>query len=429
MDPDPSSSLIIIGLALVASAFFSGMEIAFVSANRLQLELDAKSNWQGKILLHLASRSKVFIATMLVGNNLALVFCGMEAGGLISESLFHVRDWTEATQPILVLGTQTLVTTLVVLILAEFIPKALFHSNPNFWLRIFAAPLALVHYLLVIPGIIVVFLSKVSIQMIGRSSENDEDENELGATDLDHFVRELSGRMEPEQELEHELQIMQNALEFNKVLARDCLVPRNEVIAVDLDTPLEDVKTLFISTGLSKIVVYREDIDQTIGYVHSKDLFKNPDSIKSILHPTFVVPEPMQADEVLKRFIQRKRHLAIVVDEFGGTSGILTMEDIMEQLVGDIEDEHDSEDLIEEVLDSNKWRFSARLDVEDLNERYDLELPLNQGYETLGGLLLHHTQDIPDSGFSIALEDFRFIVESVSSSKIKTVILEKLEDD
>ena len=265
--------------------------------------------------------------------------------------------------------------------------------------------------------------------MIGRSSENDEDENELGATDLDHFVRELSGRMEPEQELEHELQIMQNALEFNKVLARDCLVPRNEVIAVDLDTPLEDVKTLFISTGLSKIVVYREDIDQTIGYVHSKDLFKNPDSIKSILHPTFVVPEPMQADEVLKRFIQRKRHLAIVVDEFGGTSGILTMEDIMEQLVGDIEDEHDSEDLIEEVLDSNKWRFSARLDVEDLNERYDLELPLNQGYETLGGLLLHHTQDIPDSGFSIALEDFRFIVESVSSSKIKTVILEKLEDD
>ena len=429
MDPDPSSSLIIIGLALVASAFFSGMEIAFVSANRLQLELDAKSNWQGKILLHLASRSKVFIATMLVGNNLALVFCGMEAGGLISESLFHVRDWTEATQPILVLGTQTLVTTLVVLILAEFIPKALFHSNPNFWLRIFAAPLALVHYLLVIPGIIVVFLSKVSIQMIGRSSENDEDENELGATDLDHFVRELSGRMEPEQELEHELQIMQNALEFNKVLARDCLVPRNEVIAVDLDTPLEDVKTLFISTGLSKIVVYREDIDQTIGYVHSKDLFKNPDSIKSILHPTFVVPEPMQADEVLKRFIQRNRHLAIVVDEFGGTSGILTMEDIMEQLVGDIEDEHDSEDLIEEVLDSNKWRFSARLDVEDLNERYDLELPLNQGYETLGGLLLHHTQDIPDSGFSIALEDFRFIVESVSSSKIKTVILEKLEDD
>jgi len=429
MDPDPSSSLIIIGLALIASAFFSGMEIAFLSANRLQLELDAKSKWQGKILVHLASRSKLFIATMLVGNNLALVFCGLEAGGLISETMFHVRDWTQASQPILVLGTQTLVTTLVVLVAAEFIPKALFHSNPNFWLRIFAAPLILIHYILLIPGLIVVGLSNASIRLIGRNTDNDDDKNQLGATDLDHFIRELSGRMEPEQELEHELQIMQNALEFNKVLARDCLVPRNEVVAVDLETSLEEVSKLFISTGLSKIVVYREDIDQTIGYVHSKDLFKNPESIKSILHPTFVVPEPMQADDVLKRFIQRKRHLAIVVDEFGGTSGILTMEDIMERLVGDIEDEHDSEDLIEEALDENVWRFSARLDVEDLNERYDLELPLNQAYETLGGLLLHHAEDIPESGFSLVLDDFRFTVESVSSSKIKTVILEAIDED
>ncbi len=429
MDPDPSSSLIIIGLALIASAFFSGMEIAFLSANRLQLELDAKSKWQGKILVHLASRSKLFIATMLVGNNLALVFCGLEAGGLISETMFHVRDWTQASQPILVLGTQTLVTTLVVLVAAEFIPKALFHSNPNFWLRIFAAPLILIHYILLIPGLIVVGLSNASIRLIGRNTDNDDDKNQLGATDLDHFIRELSGRMEPEQELEHELQIMQNALEFNKVLARDCLVPRNEVVAVDLETSLEEVRKLFISTGLSKIVVYREDIDQTIGYVHSKDLFKNPESIKSILHPTFVVPEPMQADDVLKRFIQRKRHLAIVVDEFGGTSGILTMEDIMERLVGDIEDEHDSEDLIEEALDKNVWRFSARLDVEDLNERYDLELPLNQAYETLGGLLLHHAEDIPESGFTLVLDDFRFTVESVSSSKIKTVILEAIDED
>jgi putative hemolysin len=429
MDPDPSSSLIIIGLALIASAFFSGMEIAFLSANRLQLELDAKSKWQGKILVHLASRSKLFIATMLVGNNLALVFCGLEAGGLISETMFHVRDWTQASQPILVLGTQTLVTTLVVLVAAEFIPKALFHSNPNFWLRIFAAPLILIHYILLIPGLIVVGLSNASIRLIGRNTDNDDDKNQLGATDLDHFIRELSGRMEPEQELEHELQIMQNALEFNKVLARDCLVPRNEVVAVDLETSLEEVSKLFISTGLSKIVVYREDIDQTIGYVHSKDLFKNPESIKSILHPTFVVPEPMQADDVLKRFIQRKRHLAIVVDEFGGTSGILTMEDIMERLVGDIEDEHDSEDLIEEALDKNVWRFSARLDVEDLNERYDLELPLNQAYETLGGLLLHHAEDIPESGFTLVLDDFRFTVESVSSSKIKTVILEAIDED
>jgi len=429
MDPDPSSSLLIISISLLASAFFSGMEIAFVSANRLQLELDAKSNLRGKILLHLASRTKLFIATMLVGNNLALVFCGLESGALISEGIFQVRDWTEATQPLLVLATQTVATTAVILVLAEFIPKAVFHTNSNFWLKFFAFPLVIVHYILLLPGLFVVGLSQFSIRLVGRSVRKDENDEELGATDLDHFIREMSGRMEPEQELEHELQIMQNALVFNKVLARDCLIPRNEVVAVDLGTPLQEVKDLFVSTGLSKIVVYREDIDQTIGYVHSKDLFKNPESIKTILHPTFVVPEPMPADDVLKRFIQRKRHLAIVVDEFGGTSGILTMEDIMEQLIGDIEDEHDNEDLIEVALDDGSWRFSARLDVEDLNERYGLQLPLNDAYETLGGLLLHHAEEIPESGFSLPLEGYQLEVEEVSSSKIQTVILHVLEDE
>jgi len=422
MDPDPSSSIIIIGVSLLASAFFSGMEMAFVSANRLQLELDAKTNWRGKILTHLSSRTKLFIATMLVGNNLALVFCGLESGAIISEAIFQVSDWTESTSPLLVLATQTIMTTLVILILAEFIPKALFHSHPNFWLKFFAFPLLIIHYILMIPGLVVVGLSQLSIALVGRKVSEDEGE-QMGATDLDHFIREMSGRMEPEQELEHELQIMQNALEFNKVLARDCLIPRNEVVAVDLETPLEEVKDLFISTGLSKVVVYRDDIDQTIGYVHSKDLFKNPESIKTILHPTFVVPEPMPADDVLKRFIQRKRHLAVVVDEFGGTSGILTMEDIMEQLIGDIEDEHDSEVLIEEELDDRTWRFSARMDVEDLNERFDLSLPLNDAYETLGGLLLHHAEEIPESGFTMTIENVHFTVEEVSSSKIQTVIL------
>ena len=427
MDPDPSSSLIIIALSLLASAFFSGMEIAYVSANRLQLELDSKSTWQGKILAHLADRPQLFIATMLVGNNLALVFCGLESGAVISHWIFQVSDWTTAPNPFTVLATQTGLTTAVILVLAEFIPKALFHANANFWLRFFAAPLAVIHYLLVIPGIVVVTLSKISIRMIGRSTKSSDTPNDqMGATDLDHFIREMSGRMEPEQELEHELQIMQNALEFNKVLARDCLIPRNEVVAVDLETPLEEVKELFISTGLSKIVIFRDDIDQTIGYVHSKDLFKNPDSVKSIIHPTFVVPEPMPADDVLKRFIQRKRHLAIVVDEFGGTSGILTMEDIMEQLIGDIEDEHDNEELIEEELKKRKWRFSARLEVEELNEKYNLSMPTQDGYETLGGLVLHHAEDIPESGFTIRFEQCTITVEQVGSSKIQTVVVTQI---
>ena len=414
---------------MVASAFFSGMEIAFVSANRLQLELDSNSSWQGRILSHLSSRTKLFIATMLVGNNLALVFCGLESGALISHGIFGVDDWTTAAQPILVLAVQTLMTTLVILVVAEFIPKALFHSNANFWLKFFALPLVVIHYLLVIPGLLVVGLSHFSIRLVGRSTSRNEDDEQLGATDLDHFIREMSGRMEPEQELEHELQIMQNALEFNKVLARDCLIPRNEVVAVDLETPLAEVRELFISKGLSKIVVYRNDIDQTIGYVHSKDLFKNPESIKTILHPTFVVPEPMPADDVLKRFKQRKRHLAIVVDEFGGTSGILTMEDIMEQLVGDIEDEHDKEELVEEEIEPGMWRFSARLDVEDLNERFGLQLPLNDAYETLGGLVIHHAEEIPEAGFALSLEGFHLTADEVSGNKVQTVILQVISED
>ena len=299
MDPDPASSFTIIGISLLASAFFSGMEIAFISANRLQIELDAQQGWRGRLLAHLASRPQHFIATMLVGNNLALVFCGLESGTLISEWLFHVSDWPQAEHPFLALSIQTGMTTLIILVLAEFVPKALFHANANFWLRFFAAPLAILHYLMVIPGAFVVWLSRIAIKLLGKQNAALRIlDQPMGATDLDHFLREMSKRMEPEQELEHELQIMQNALDFNKVLARDCLIPRNEVVAVEIETPLDELHALFVSSGLSKIVVYKGDIDQTIGYVHSKDLFKNPTSVKSILHPTFVVPEPMPADDL-----------------------------------------------------------------------------------------------------------------------------------
>lgn len=421
--PDPASSILIILASLLGSAFFSGMEIAFVSANRLQLELDAKQGLRGQLLSHFTRRPELFIATMLVGNNLALVFCGLESGALISSSLFDAADWNSAANPILALSVQTLLTTLIVLVLAEFIPKSLFHGDPNYWLRALAWPLAIVHGLLFLPGLLVVGLSQGTIRLVGRRENGDEEREpeRLGATDLDHFIREISGRMEPEQELEHELQIMQNALEFNKIQARDCLIPRNEVVAVDIDTPVSEVRQLFVSTGLSKIVVYKGDIDGIVGYVHSKDLFRMPEQLKHILHPTFVVPEPMAADDILRKFIQRRRHLAVVVDEFGGTSGILTMEDVMEELVGDIEDEHDFEELVEEEIEEGYWRFSARCDVEDLNERYDLELPVHEAYETLGGLILHLAENIPDPGFTIPVRDCILEVESVEQNRIGLV--------
>ncbi|MGB1074781.1 MAG: hemolysin family protein [Flavobacteriales bacterium] len=421
--PDPASSIVVILVSLLGSAFFSGMEIAFVSANRLQLELDSKQGFRGQLLAQFVKRPELFIATMLVGNNLALVFCGIESGALISQTLFDAADWNTAASPFLALSAQTVITTIIVLVLAEFIPKSLFHADPNHWLRIFALPLALLHWLLILPGLLVVGLSHGTLRLVGgnRRLDDEQAEERLGATDLDHFIREISGRMEPEQELEHELQIMQNALEFSKIQARDCLIPRNEVIAVDIETPVDEVRDLFVSTGLSKIVIYRGDIDHIVGYVHSKDLFRMPEEVKHILHPTFVVPEPMAADELLRLFMQRRRHLAVVVDEFGGTSGILTMEDIMEELVGDIEDEHDFEELVEEEIEAGYWRFSARLDAEDLNERYGLNLPLHEAYDTLGGLILHEAEDIPEPGFTLPIADCILEVESVEQNRIGLV--------
>jgi putative hemolysin len=323
-----------------------------------------------------------------------------------------------------------LVTTLIVLVLAEFLPKSLFHANPNRWLKGLAIPLALAYYLLVLPGTLVIGLSELSLRLLGRRKGEEGREREaLGATDLDHFIREVSGRMEPEQELEHELQIMQNALEFNKIRARDCLIPRNEVVALELNADMSELRSLFVETGLSKIVIYRGDIDNVVGYVHSRDLFKRPDKLTSILHSTFVIPEPMPADEVLRQFIRRRKHLAVVVDEFGGTSGILTMEDIVEQIIGDIEDEHDVEVLLEEQVEPGVWRFSARLDVETVNERYDLHLPLNDAYETLGGLVLHQTETIPTPGLTLSLADTIIEVEQVESNRIEIIRIHLPEEE
>lgn len=424
---DPSSSILILSASLVASAFFSGMEIAFVSANRLQLELDAQQTRRGKWVAYLTARPQWLITTLLIGNNLALVFCGMEAGSLISNYLFQAEDWMLATHPIPTLIAQTAITTAVVLVLAEFLPKSFFHKQPNRWLRDFAPLLGLIHHILLIPGLVVVGFSQGLIWLTGQKKDAKEPAKQgLGAIDLDHFIRQISGRMHPEQELEHELQIMQNALEFNKLRARDCLIPRNEVVAVDIETPLQALRDLFIQTGLSKVVIYKGDIDSIVGYVHTKDLFKQPESLKSILLPTLIIPEPMPADEVLKRFMQRRRHLAVVVDEFGGTSGILTMEDIVEKLIGQIDDEFDVEERVLEDLGDGSWRLSARLTVQEINESCGTELPLDDAYETLGGLILHWAEEIPAAGFTLPVRDVILQIESVDSNRIRVVRLQNL---
>ena len=420
MDPDPSSSILILGLSLLASAFFSGMEMAFVASSRLQTELNAQSSLRGKIIAALSNHPQLFIASMLVGNNLALVICGMESGTLISEWLFGISGWQEAAQPLLVLATQTLITTAVVLVLAEFMPKSLFHASPNVWLHSMAYPLLLLVVVLALPAWVVLLLSKSLLRPFvgGRVQVSVES---LGVSDLDHFLKGLSGRMEPEQELEHELQILQNALDLPSIQARDSMVPRNEVSGVDMNTPVHALQEAFAQTGFSKLVVYKGDMDHIVGYVHAKDLFDRPESLRDILLPTFVVPEPMAGDELLRQFLKRRRHLAVVVDEFGGTAGILTMEDIVEELLGEIDDEHDDTEAVEHELREGLWRVPARREIRMLNELHQWNLPEADHYDTLGGLLLDVAGDIPDQGTLIEVDGLSFVIKEVEENRIAWV--------
>ena len=435
MDPDPSS-LILLLLSLLASAFFSGMEIAYVSANRLQAELDRNSGGvAGRIVDHLLRRPERFIASMLVGNNLALVIFGLESGRLLGTWLFGVPQWEAAPSPLAALAAQTGIATVVVLVMAEFLPKSFFHGAPNRWLRVFSLPLFILHYLLLAPAAVVLALSRI---FLGRQPDA-EGEEQLGAIDLDHYVRGLNDRLDPEEEaeLDNELQILQNALDFSTLKARDCLVPRNEIIAVEVDSSLQELERCFSDTGLSKVVAFRGDIDHIVGYVHSKDVLRRailpgqdgetPDEadIASFLHPNIIVPEPMGVQDILAEFIRRRRHLAVVVDEYGGTAGILTMEDIVEELIGDIEDEHDSEALVEMELGPGHYRFSARCEVDDLNARFGLTLPENEAYETLGGLVLSLTEEIPAAGHRLDLEGIVLTVNRVDGARI--VLVEVLD--
>ena len=357
MDPDPSSSILILALSLLASAFFSGMEMAFVASSRLQTELNAQTSLRGKIIAALSNRPQLFIASMLVGNNLALVICGMESGSLISEWLFGVSGWQEATQPMLVLATQTLITTAVVLVLAEFMPKSLFHASPNVWLHVMAYPLLLFVAVLALPAWIVMILSKTLLRPFVGGQVQVSVES-LGVSDLDHFLKGLSGRMEPEQELEHELQILQNA-RFAKHPSPGQHGPATKSVVSKSTPPWKPCRTPSPNRASRNWLCTRATSTTLWGTF-------TPRICLTALNPSgpFCCPRLWSRahgrDELLRQFLKRRRHLAVVVDEFGGTAGILTMEDIVEELLGEIDDEHDDAEAVEHELGDEVWRVPAR---------------------------------------------------------------------
>lgn len=413
---DSSFSVLIIVLSLIFSAFFSGMEIAFLASNRLKVELDRnKGNFKGRILGLFYKRESFFIALLLLGNNIALVLFGIYAAMLLDPV---IGSWG-ITEAGFILVIQTIISTLLVLIVAEFLPKALVQINPNGFLRIATTPMVLIYGILYIPTQVVMFISNLFLILLKTDRSNSE--KVFSKIDLEHYVLDLSTRIKEEEELGNEMQILQNALDFSNIKARDCLIPRTEIISIDVEENIEKLNSIFIETGLSKIIVYRDTIDNIIGYVHSFEMFKRPASIKQILLPIAFVPSSIPGKELLEMFTKQSGNIAVVVDEYGGTAGIVTIEDVIEEIFGEIEDEHDVEDWLEEKINEKEYRFSGRADIDYLNSEYNLKLPESDEYETLGGLIIYQLEEIPEAGTELELSKQTLFIEQVSDRRIEIV--------
>ena len=409
-------SLIIIVVTLLFSAFFSGMEIAFISSNRLKVELDiSKGTFSSKILGVFYNRESNFIALLLLGNNVALVLFGISASEIL-DPVIHSWGITENG---IVLLLQTVISTILVLITAEFLPKVLVQLNPNFFLTITAFPMAIIYGLLYLPTLAIVAISNVFLKLL--RTDNAHTEKVFSRIDLEHYVQDLNDRINEEEDLGNEMQILQNALDFSNVRARDCMIPRTEIVGLDLTSDISDLHSIFVETGISKVIVYKENMDNIIGYVHSFEMFKKPTSIKQILMPIAFVPASMPGKELLELFAKLSGNIAIVVDEYGGTAGLITIEDVIEEIFGEIEDEHDKEDWLEQQISKDEYLFSGRIDIEYINDEYGLNLPESDEFDTLGGLIISELESIPESKTRLELDDFTFIIEEVSDRRIDIV--------
>ncbi|WP_111682168.1 hemolysin family protein [Winogradskyella tangerina] len=423
----------IIIVTLILSAFFSGMEIAYVSSNKIHIELEKKQeDFLGKILTKLTAKPSKYIATMLIGNNIALVIYGLKMGDVLVAWFQSILPSDNATLTYLLtdfqLLTKTVISTIVILITAEFLPKVIFQIYANTLLKILALPTYIFYLIFNWISDFVLWISDAVLKHIFKAKGEDV-VLAMTKVELGNYISEQMESFEDHEEVDSEIQIFQNALEFSDVKAREVMVPRTEITAVDISETIENLRQLFIETGRTKILVYKETIDDILGYVHSFELFKKPKNIKSIIIPVSFVPETILIKDVLNLLTKKRQSLAVVIDEYGGTSGIMSVEDIIEELFGEIEDEHDSLDMTEEQIDEHTYRFSARLEVDYINETYKLNLPESETYETLGGLIVNKTEGIPKENEAIQIDNFKFTIEEVSSTKIDIVQLKIIEQD
>ena len=420
MDIEDSSIL----LCLLLSAFFSGMEIAFVSSNRIFLEIEKnKSSLTARLLRYISQNPSRFITTMLVGNNTALVIYGIFMGEKIIAVFFPTIN--EANLPLEILLYQTLISTGVILITAEFLPKVFFQLYANQLVKLFALPAAFFHAVFSPISLMVLKLTNQLLRWLFKTDTKTMD-LPFSKIEIGDYIEEQVEGVENKAQLDAEIQIFQNALEFTKVKAREVMVPRAEIIALEKRKTIEELSALFASTGYSKIPIYDDDIDDIIGFVHAFEMLKQPKSIREILLPVEFVHEPNPINEVLNRLTRKRKSIAVVLDEYGGTAGLLTVEDILEELFGEIEDEHDTVDHYEKKLNEGHYIFSARLEIDYLNENYALQLPENENYETLGGMIVHMTEEIPTEGQQVRLEGYSLKVTQVTATKIERVELQKI---
>lgn len=413
--------IFIIIFAIILSAFFSGMEISYVYSNKLRIELDRKQRVSGSGIIKIfAGNPGQFIATMLIGNNVALVIYGLFFSRLLNPLLtpFFGSD-------IIVLLINTLISAAIILTVAEFLPKTIFIISPNFFLKLLSIPTLFFFYLFYPISKFTLAVSNLFIRVFFRLKPGEKIEENLVFTkvDLDHFVGLIRQNKYNSLPFNSNIRIFQNALDFSNVKLRECMVPRTEIDAVEVESPIEDLKSLFIETQHSRLLVYQNTIDNIIGYFELKDIFKNPVDIKSLIRKIIIVPETMAANKLLKLFVEEKKNVALVVDEFGGTSGMVTIEDILEEIVGDIEDEHDINELTEKVINKNEYIFSGRLEIDYLNEKYNLDLPEEDDYETLAGLILYFHGSIPGQNDIIRVRNIVFKVLKVTTTRLELVNL------
>ena len=408
-------SLTIVVITLIFSAFFSGIEIAFVSSNKLKLELDKNSDsFISKTIAIFSKDESNFIATMLIGNNIALVIFSISMTELLHPFLQNISS------SFLLLFTQTIISTIIILITAEFIPKAIFRINPNYMLKIFSLPLIFFYFLLYPIVFVMLAISGFVLKYIFRLEINEV--NQLfSKIDLDEYLESLTQYTNSNSGNNIEVEMLQNALELSNIKVRECMVPRTDMAAINIKSSVEQLLKLFIETKYTKIPVFKDNIDNIIGYVHSADLFKKPITIKSVMLPIPIVSESLTANEMLNTFIKKNKSIALVVDEFGGTSGLVTVEDVTEEIVGEIEDEHDIADIIDEKISDTEYLFSSRMEVDQINNKYNLELPESEEYETIAGLFLSLHEDIPIKGESIKYENKLLLIDSVDEKSIKLI--------